>query len=133
MSGVTFFECSRFSEKDLETLSQFDLVISGSRWNQALLKQQGINRSYLVHQGVDTSVFNAEPVPQLLKRSLIIFSGGKLENRKGQDIVISAFRRFVRHYPDALLIAAWGNVGHVGLNTIADSPHVKGAPGQRTC
>ena len=126
--GVTFFECSRFSEKDLETLSQFDLVISGSRWNQALLKQQGINRSYLVHQGVDTSVFNAEPVPQLLKRSLIIFSGGKLENRKGQDIVISAFRRFLRHYPDALLIAAWGNVGHVGLNTIAGSPHVKGAP-----
>ena len=27
-----------------------------------------------------------------------------------------------------LLIAAWGNVGHVGLNTIAASPHVKGAP-----
>ena len=34
--GVTFFECSRFSQKDLEVLDQFDLVISGSRWNQAL-------------------------------------------------------------------------------------------------
>ena len=32
------------------------------------------------------------------------------------------------HHPDALLIAAWGNVGHVGLNTIAASPHVQGAP-----
>ena len=30
--------------------------------------------------------------------------------------------------PRCTLIAAWGNVGHVGLNTIATSPHVQGAP-----
>ena len=81
-----------------------------------------------MHQGVDTALFNPEPVPLLLRRSLVIFSGGKLENRKGQDIVIAAFRQLLRHYPDALLIAAWGNMGHVGLNTIAVSPHVQGAP-----
>ena len=67
-------------------------------------------------------------MPRLLKRSLVIFSGGKLENRKGQDIVIAAFRRLLRYLPDALLIAAWGNVGHVALNTIATSSHVQGAP-----
>ena len=111
-----------------EILNQFDLVISGSRWNQALLKRQGIDSAFLVHQGVDTAVFNPEPVPRLLKRSLVIFSGGKLENRKGQDIVIAAFRRLLQQYPDALLIAAWGNVGHVGLNTIAASPYVEGSP-----
>ena len=126
--GVTFFECSRFSQTDLEILNQFDLVIAGSRWNHALLKQQGINRTRLVHQGVDTAVFNAEPVPRLVKRSLVIFSGGKLEHRKGQDIVIAAFRQLLQHYPDALLIAAWGNVGHIGISTIAASPHVQGAP-----
>ena len=126
--GVTFFECSRFSEKDLEILNQFDLVISGSRWNQALLKRQGINRARLVHQGVDTAVFNPEPVPRLLRRKLVIFSGGKLELRKGQDVVIAAFRRLLRVHPDALLIAAWGNIGHIGLETIAASPHVQGAP-----
>ena len=73
--GVTFFECSRFSQEDLETLNKFDLVISGSRWNQSLLQRQGIDRARLVHQGVDTAVFNPEPVPRLLKRSLIVFSG----------------------------------------------------------
>ncbi len=126
--GVTFFECSRFSARDLDILSSFDLVVSGSRWNQALLQQQGVHRARLVHQGVDTALFNPEPVPRLLKRSLVIFSGGKLENRKGQDIVIAAFKRLLHHHPDALLIAAWGNVGHVGLNTIASSPYVQGAP-----
>ena len=43
--GVTFFECSHFSQKDLDILNQFDLVISGSRWNQALLRRQGIDRA----------------------------------------------------------------------------------------
>ena len=49
--GVTFFECSRFSAQDLEILRSFDLVVSGSRWNQALLKRQGVPRARLVHQG----------------------------------------------------------------------------------
>ena len=120
--GVTFFKRSHFSQKDLEILNQFDLVC-GSRRNQALLKGR-VERAHLVHQGVDTAVFNPEPVPRLLKRSLVIFSGGKLENQR-PDIVIAAFRRLLDHYPDALLIAA-GNVGHVGLNTIAASPYVQG-------
>lgn len=126
--GVTFFECSRFSEQDLQVLKKFDLVVSGSRWNQAFLKQQGVHQARLVHQGVDTAVFNPEPVPRLINRSLVIFSGGKLENRKGQDIVIAAFRKLLFHYPDALLIAAWGNVGNVALKTIATSRHIQGAP-----
>ena len=126
--GVTFFECSRFSERDLHTLRSFDRVITGSRWNQALLQRQGIAQAHLVHQGVDTALFNPEPVPRLLDRSLVIFSGGKLEVRKGQDMVIAAFRRLLQTHPDALLIAAWGNVGDVALTTIGDSPHVQGAP-----
>lgn len=130
--GLTFFECSRFSEQDLQVLKKFDLVVSGSRWNQAFLKQQGVHQARLVHQGVDTALFNPEPVPKLINRSLVIFSGGKLENRKGQDIVIAAFRKLLCHYPDALLIAAWGNVGNVGLKTIATSRHVQGAPERGT-
>ena len=34
--GVTFFECSCFTKKDLEILRNFDLVVSGSRWNRLL-------------------------------------------------------------------------------------------------
>ena len=68
-----------------------------------------------------------EPVPRLLKRSLVIFSGGKLEIARGRTLLYPLFDA-LRHCPDALLIAAWGNMGHVGLNTIAASPHVEGAP-----
>jgi hypothetical protein len=126
--GITFFECSRFGPADLEHLQAFDLIVTGSRWNQALLEQLGLGQARLVHQGVDTALFNPIPVPRLLHRSLVIFSGGKLEVRKGQDVVIAAFRDLLRHHPDALLIAAWGNVGDVALATIERSPHVQGVP-----
>ena len=126
--GVIFFECSDFSKQQLEILQSFDLVVTGSLWNQALLKQFGVSRSQLVHQGVDAGLFNPAPVPKLIKRSLVIFSGGKLESRKGQDIVIDAFRNLLQFHPDALLIAAWGNVGNVAVETIGCSPYVQGAP-----
>jgi glycosyltransferase involved in cell wall biosynthesis len=126
--GVTFFECSSFGAVDLQRMREFPLVITGSRWNQAVLQRLGVVNARLVHQGIDPALFNPVPVPQLLQRSLVIFSGGKLEGRKGQDVVIAAFREFVRSHPDSLLIAAWGNVGDVGLSTIGLTPHVEGIP-----
>lgn len=126
--GVTFFECSRFSERHLHNLKAYDLVIAGSRWNANLLIQLGFNDVELVHQGIDISRFNPEPVPLLVQRSLVIFSGGKLEARKGQDIVLAAFRELLRSYPDAMLMVAWGNVGGVALETIAQMPHCHGLP-----
>lgn len=126
--GVIFFERSDFSKQQVETLKSFDLVVTGSSWNQSLLQQWGVSQSQLVHQGVDTGLFNPAPVPKLIKRSLVIFSGGKLEARKGQDVVIAAFRRLLQHHPDALLIAAWGNVGNVAVKTIDASEYVQGAP-----
>ena len=128
--GSTFIEFSRVAEADLQRMAAYDALITGSRWNQALLQRFGLQQARLVHQGVDTALFNPAPVPRLLRRSLVVFSGGKLEIRKGQDVVIAAFRELLRHHPDALLIAAWGNVGDVALGTIARSPHVQGAPQQ---
>ena len=78
-------------------------------------------------QGVDTAVFNPIPVPRILHASIIIFSGGKLEIRKGQDIVIHAFKKLLLVCPDALLIASWCNDSD-SLSTISLSPYVTMAP-----
>jgi len=129
--GVTFFECSRFGPRHLHNLQAYDLVVAGSRWNAELLGQLAPGVAVaLVHQGIDASRFNPIAVPRLLQRSLVIFSGGKLEARKGQDIVVAAFAELLRSHPDAVLMVAWGNVGGVALDTIADMPHVQGAPPQ---
>ena len=46
---------------------------------------------------------------ELLPGRFVVFSGGKLELRKGQDIVVAAFRAFVERHPDAVLVNAWHN------------------------
>ncbi len=126
--GVTFFETSRLPDQTLLNMEMLDLIVTGSSWNLAMLKEQGIKQAELVFQGVDTSRFNPIPVPRLLDRSLVIFAGGKLEARKGQDIVIAAFKELLRFHKDALLIAAWSNLGDVALDGLADCPNVVGSP-----
>jgi len=127
-AAVTFFERSALDAGYIQRLSAYELVVTGSHWNQHVLERSGFDRAVMVHQGVDTSRFNPTPIPRLFQRPLVVFSGGKLEARKGQDLVLRAFRRVLEHIPDALLIACWSNVGNVGLGTIADCEGVIGAP-----
>ena len=82
----------------------------------------------LIHQGIDQSSFNGAIEPKLVKRSLVIFAGGKLEIRKGQDIVIEAYKKLIKDYPDALLIACWANLGGIGDDTMVLSRYIEGNP-----
>ncbi len=126
--GVAFFECSRLDSIFRQKLEDFELVVTGSRWNQRVMERSGFARSVLVHQGIDTSCFNPIPLPRLLKSPFVLFAGGKLEARKGQDVVVEAFKRFLPHCPDAMLIACWANVDEHSLKTIQLSPFIKSNP-----
>jgi len=126
--GVTFFERTSLDDHYCKDLERFELVITGSTWNQRLLEEAGFKQSVLIHQGIDPCHFHATPVPRLMGRSFVVFAGGKLEARKGQDVVIAAFKQLLKINPDALLIACWGNIGNVGLGTIMLSRHVEGEP-----
>jgi hypothetical protein len=68
-------------------------------------------------QGVDVEIFSPkvrgtrEPRPQRLQGRFVIFSGGKFELRKAQDIAVAAFKAFSQAYPSAkaLLMFSWYN------------------------
>ena len=125
--AVGFFEVAKLGNDLVDYLSQFDLIVAGSTWNKNILMRHGLSRVVRVLQGVDTSVFNPIPVPRLLNKSLVIFSGGKLEIRKGQDILIEAFRKLIEICPDSLLIASWFN-DSASMSSISRSPYVSGSP-----
>ena len=102
--AVGFFEVAKLGLDLVDYLHQFDLVVAGSTWNKNILLQHGLSRVEMVMQGVDTSVFNPIPVPRLLRASIVIFSGGKLEIRKGQDVVIQAFKKLLLVCPMLFLL-----------------------------
>jgi len=68
-----------------------------------------VPRVELVLQGIDPALFHPAPQRGLFPNRFVVFSGGKLEARKGQDNVLAAWRVFAARHPDALLITAWHN------------------------
>ena len=103
--GVIFFEANPLPKESISSLNDFKAIITGSTWNQQQLERCGV-KSELVIQGVDTDLFR--PLnKKFLKDHFVVFSGGKLEFRKGQDIALKAFSIFARNHKDALLISCW--------------------------
>jgi glycosyltransferase involved in cell wall biosynthesis len=96
----------------------YQMFIAISRWNADYLKSLDVGPVYLCHQGIDPTLFSPGPSTGLFGDRFVIFSGGKYEFRKGQDIVLAAFKRFRATHPDALLVTCWQN-----LNTLDPAPY----------
>lgn len=105
--GVVFFEVPQLDAATLERARAFPLIVCGSTWNERILREYGVDRVTTVIQGVDPTLFHPAPKAGVLGDRFLVFSGGKLELRKGQDLVIAAFRRFAERHPEALLVTAW--------------------------
>lgn len=91
----------------IERAKRFPLLIAGSPWNERILRAYGLDNVRTVIQGVDTTYFHPAPKLNLMPDRFLIFSGGKLELRKAQDIVLAAFKIFVQRHQDAMLVTAW--------------------------
>jgi len=105
--GRCIFEDTRLEHLD-DKLSNCDVILCASRWNAELLKANTKKRVEIIHEGVDTTVFRPGPRPGLLDQNkFYIFSGGKVEYRKGHDLVLLAFKEFSRRHDDAVLVTAW--------------------------
>lgn len=126
--GVIFFEESHWSTAALERAKSYDRLITGSTWNEQVLRAHGINQVATVFQGIDPTIFHPAPAGRWWGDRFIIFSGGKLEYRKGQDIVIEVFRQFRDRHPDALLLTAWHNAWPATLAGLETAGYVTHPP-----
>jgi glycosyltransferase involved in cell wall biosynthesis len=106
--GVTFFETNPLEDQTLKNYREkYAAVITGSTWNQQVLEDSRVRTSKVI-QGIDTDLFR--PLPKKVFRDrFVVFSGGKLESRKGQDIVVKAFSIFAKSHPESLLVTCWNS------------------------
>ena len=105
-----FFENTCFSTDGKRRAGRYRHIITGSQWNHDLLAAAGCTDLSLIRQGIDGAVFKPRPKCGRFADRFAVFSGGKLEWRKGHDLVIAAFRAFLDTDPDALLVTAWHNM-----------------------
>ncbi len=108
--GVVFMETPPARAGAVKRAADYAAIVAGSTWNADLLRNFGIPNVKLARQGIDPQLFCPGPRDNTFGDRFVIFSGGKLEYRKAQDIVIAAFRIFHARRPDALLAVSWQNL-----------------------
>jgi len=125
--GYAFIEHSMLPTASLDNARRhFDLVVAGSTWCRDVLRAHGLEQAAVVLQGVDPAIFNMyENQKSFLDDRFVVFSGGKFEFRKGQDIVIRAFRVLQERHDDVVLVNAWFNHWEDSVRTMSASPHIE--------
>jgi protein O-GlcNAc transferase len=116
--GYCFFEYERLLYPYIAAAAErWHHIVAGSRWCEGHLQRAGMPRTRTILQGIDSARFFARP-PRHEDGRFIVFSGGKFEFRKGQDIVIAALRVFMERHPDVWFSCAWHNPWPFSLRTM---------------
>ncbi|MFQ5764328.1 MAG: glycosyltransferase family 4 protein [Rhodospirillales bacterium] len=147
MHAVTFQERAVLSDAARARAREFETVIAGSSWLGRWLAGEGVENVTTVLQGVDPALFRPQDRAETEDGAddsadggagdttdggaFRVFSGGKMEYRKGQDLVIAAFRRFRARHPEARLVFSWDNPYSGGMESVAAGGHVTPPPDVR--
>jgi len=121
-AGYCFFEMDLINES-ISNMRSFNHLFCGSTFNQKVLAYYNCFHTSVLIQGVDHKIFNAVP-PRKEDGKFIIFSGGKFEYRKGQDLVLAAFRELMHKYKDMYLVTVWENLWSSSIETMRHSHHI---------
>jgi glycosyltransferase involved in cell wall biosynthesis len=118
---VVFFENTILPDA-VEFCSDYDMILAGCTWCEEVLRGHGVSNVATVIQGVEPALFHPGPRTGALEGRFAVFSGGKLEYRKGQDLALLAFRAFAQRHPEAVLVTAWQSPFSVIALTLNGNP-----------
>jgi len=104
------FSCVTNTACDAATIARgrsHDVLLTGSTWQTELLRSAGLDNVAPFPPGYDGRRFRPGAKQNLFPGRFVIFSGGRLDFRKGQDLVIAAVREFRKRHPETLLVHGW--------------------------
>lgn len=125
-AGYGFIEDDIIGRKNAKLAQRlWDTVICGSQWMTDWMMEEGaFVNVFTCVQGVDPQIFHYRE-PKNLDTPFTIGSFGKMEFRKGQDIVIKAFGLFQEKHPEVQLLYAWNNPWPQLIQQMAAEPGLK--------
>ena len=97
------------TQNALRNLEVFDELLTGSTWNKEIIENISGREAKVILEGVDPSIFVPAPKSGWLNGTFNIYSCGKVEYRKAQDIVLKAFKTFSERHSDARLVTVWNS------------------------
>lgn len=127
--GISFAEDNILLQRyALNAINYFEKIVCGSTWGRDCMVEAGVpaDRVSVAIQGVDMDVFKpATELPATPRNTFNIWSAGKFEMRKSQDVVIRAVSVMMDRHKDVRLIAAWHNPWPASEATMAQSPLIQ--------
>jgi len=125
--GYTFFEKDVIKHDDISIAKDyFDIIVAGSNWCEKVLIDNGFLSTRTIIQGIDRTLFNPENNNKTqYADDFVIFSGGKLELRKSQDIIIRAFKIMQDKFHDVRLVNVWYNQWPQSIKPMQISPYIR--------
>lgn len=128
--GYVFFE-KELTTTSIKNSARFDLVLAGSTWCLERMREKGIENSDVLLQGIDPGIFY--PIREAVNNDrFVIFSGGKFELRKSQDLVLRALKIFQERHSDVWLVTCWYNMWEPSVRMMESSQliHFRFSPEQ---
>ena len=119
---------TRIDAEALARVAHMDLMLAGSSWMRELLVSAGVATVGVLPTGIDTTLFKPGKKSGHLSQRFVIFSGGRLDYRKGQDIVVAAVKIFCQRHPETLLLTTWQSPLPETAGSIVRSGHTPAAP-----
>jgi glycosyltransferase involved in cell wall biosynthesis len=123
--GMIFFEEQKMTQEVIHRAKKFDGIVVGSTYNRDVLANAGLENVHLCFQGIDPFELVSKRPSGRFEGKFVVFSGGKLEYRKGQDLVLAAFKIFHERHPESLLVTNWVNFWPQSAVTINQSNHLE--------
>lgn len=120
--GYTFFE-QWLNDRSAENAKRFDLIMAGSTWCRDRMVEKGIENCDILIQGIDPDLFYPTPSSARDDR-FVIFSGGKFELRKGQDLVLRAVKILQERHQDVWLVNCWHNLWPASVRMMESSRNI---------
>lgn len=128
--GYAVFEDNRLSPSVVANMRRhYRHVAAGSTYCADVLREYGFTDVSVIPHGVDSTLFSPrQESRKVFKDRFVIFSGGKFELRKGQDVVIRAYKVLQDRHPDVMLINSWHNGWPKNRDTMAESDLIRYFP-----
>lgn len=125
--GICYLEDTNLGDEARERSKAYGDILAGSTFVQQVLQGAGIACARAVLQGVDPTHFHPAPRSGWFRDRFVVFSGGKPEYRKGQDLVLLAFRAFAQRHPEALLLTSWHSPWPDSARSLSANPQIAAA------
>ena len=110
--GFPIFELDEFTRKEKHNLLSLDKIIVCSKWAKDIIHSHALlanTNVEVVNLGTDTSLFNDNWQDARKDGPYVFLNIGKLEKRKGHDVLCEMFNRAFSPTDDVALVIYWEN------------------------